>query len=136
MKKLLDEIFLYYVIFIFFALGMGLLSTNKKLESCDIIDAKIVEIGTCCDFNGKLKTMAYVDYTYNGMSYSCERLNDYNSLMRVGDTVKIGIDKETEEICYIGNNLLLGIIFIVSSFCGMFIVPFLFKKEINLVERS
>ena len=136
MKKLLDEIFLYYVIFIFFALGMGLLSNNKKLENCAIIDAKIVEIGTCCYFNGKLKTMAYVDYTYNGMTYSCERLNDYNSLMRVGDIVRIGIDKETKEICYMGNDLFLGILFIVPSICGMFIIPFLAKKETNLVERG
>ena len=134
MKIILDKAITLGVLILFLIVGtMVLFNANKKVDGLEVIDAEIVEILDNPD--NMLKPEVYVKYSYKNEVYSSEKLNTYNSLMCVGDKIRIYIDEETNEIYCIESSLMLGMILALTGLGGIIFMS-IFSYKLSRAERD
>ncbi len=80
---------------IFVIVGVVLLISGMQFRKTAVeVTAVITKIDSYRDFDGEMNYDVYVDYSYDGNTYSKVRLNEYNSSMYEGKEISLFIDPD------------------------------------------
>lgn len=134
--KLVGMIFMLVGIGMLIGGGFWLVRDINFIKQADVVQAEITRITERRDSDGDISHTVYVQYEYNGESFS-ERLSEYSSSMYEGKSIELYIDPQEPskvryaKMAYFGAIVFLGMggIFSVVGFFVMLAYGRSKKKE-------